>query len=278
MSSERLDPAAWMPQAQGLGPGKRKRGDHDCGDPGTLLITHNSDGSKSAYCFRCGAKGYHQEQLSLAQRLELDAKRAKAEQEVRATLDLPSPRVRNPAEWPAVHKLWFYKMGFTLDMMRRFGVYYAPALDRVVIPMSEDGAIVYWQARTHDTSRPKWINPHVDKGSLNVRYGIGKGDTIVLTEDAPSAFKVSHVTEAWPMLGTKLSPLVMMRLIESGKRVAVWLDDDKGRRNGANPGQEAAAVILKALRAHGVDVRNVTSDKDPKQYNPRDIEEILHGH
>ena len=104
---------------------------------------------------------------------------------------------------------------------------------------------------------------------------MGTGDTIVLCEDPLSAYKVGLVTEAWSLLGTKLHNRVLMQLIERGQRVATWLDDDKGRSNGSNPGQDAARAIAARLRAFGVDYRNITSDRDPKYYNTDYIKEVL---
>lgn len=274
MSSERMELEEWWPQAQHLAVGARVRGDHLCGDPGTLLITRASD-HYSAYCFRCGARGYKGEQESLATKLERMKREQQADDEARVSPSLPEPRVYDLSEWPRDDALWFYKMGLSPWMIAELGLYWCPTLGRVVLPIMQAGRAVFWQARAHKRT-PKWIAPNIPKRGLVAVFGQGKGDTIVLCEDALSAYKVGRVTEAWSLLGTKVTPSVAAALARSGKRVATWLDDDKGRANRHNPGQEAASGIRSALRAVGIDVRNITSPKDPKYYGPEFIMEKLY--
>lgn len=271
---EALELSEWFPQADGLLPGQRKRGDHTCGDPGTLLLSRDSDGRYSAYCFRCGRRGSFREQESLEQKLNRIKQEASADIEAQRSMQLPEPRVRDTREWPVADKLWFYKMGLSPSRIEKLGLYWCPKIGRVVLPIVKDGEVVYWTARAQGRT-PKWIGPNADKRGLTARYGVGKGDTIVLTEDPLSAFKVGLVTEAWSLLGTKLHPTVLLELSRSGKRVAVWLDDDRGRKGGRNPGQEAAAQIMRLLLSVGVDARNITSPRDPKYFPTDYIKEKL---
>jgi len=274
MSSDtRMELDEWWPQAQGLVIGQRVRGDHACGDPGTLLITRSSD-HYSAYCFRCGTRGYKGEQESLTSKLERMQREAEADHGAQASTALPEPRVYDLSAWPRDDALWFYRMGLSPWMIAELGLYWCPSLGRMVLPIMQAGRAVFWQARSHKR-KPKWIAPAVPKRGLVAKFGAGTGDTIVLCEDALSAYKVGRVTEAWSLLGTKITPAVTAALLRSGKRVATWLDDDLGRANKKNPGQEAATSIRSTLRAVGLDVRNITSPRDPKYYNAEYIREKL---
>jgi len=273
MSSERLEDHEWLPIAQTLPTGGRTRVAHECGEGSPLLITREQ-GKFTAYCFRCGGTGFHAEQESLTEKLERIQLEQQAEERVRYSVELPEPRAYDTRQWPLADKVWFFKQGFSLSMMDELGLYWCPDLGRVVLPITRDDHVVYWQARSQKRA-PKWMTPHIPKHGLTARYGVGKGDLIVLTEDALSAYKVGLVTEAWSLLGTKLHPKVLDELARSGKRVATWLDDDRGRRNGSNPGQKAAAQIGARLRAFGIEHHNITSDRDPKYYNADDIRRML---
>lgn len=263
----------WWTHGQHLKDGERVRVEHPCGEGRPLLITRSSN-EWNAYCFRCGPLGKYREQESTAAKLERIQREAKAEAVAKATLSLPEPRVHTLSEWPERDAVWFYKCGLSPWMIAELGLYYCPSLGRVVVPIIQEGHVVFWQARSQ-TRTPKWIAPDVPKRGLVAVFGEGRGDMIVLCEDALSAYKVGKVTEAWSLLGTKLQPSILKRLMASGKRVAMWLDDDKGRANNRNPGQEAAVAIMRQLRAAGITVRNVKSPRDPKYYGADYIREKL---
>uniref|UniRef100_UPI001E515FD6 hypothetical protein n=1 Tax=Xanthomonas campestris pv. translucens TaxID=343 RepID=UPI001E515FD6 len=57
--------------------------------------------------------------------------------------------------------------------------------------------------------------------------------------------------------------------------VVTWLDDDRGRPGGSNPGQEAARKMGQRLRALGKKVCNATSERDPKYLTRSTIDEVL---
>lgn len=276
--AHRLEESEWLPQAERMLTGGRlkARGDHhDCGDGGSLMLSR--DGNElSAYCFRCGGKGFKREQESLTEQLARMSKEREADDRVRFAAELPEPREYRLSEWPRRNALWFYKMGLSPSKIGELGMYWCAPLGRIVLPIYEDDHAVFWMARAEGRT-PKWLAPSIPKNGLAARYGIGKGDTIVLTEDPLSAYMVGRVTEAWSLLGTKLHPRHTTALAATGKRVAVWLDDDKGRRGGKNPGQEAASEIQGRLRALGFDVRNITSPRDPKYYGRAYIEEKIGG-
>jgi hypothetical protein len=207
---------------------------------------------------------YHREHLSIADRLRLQEQSRAAENAARASLQLPEAHDRDPGNWPANLRNWFYKMGLGPAHIAALGLYYNRDMDRVVLPILDaDRRVVYWTAR-HATRTPKWLGPDVPKHGLVAKYGVGRGAAVVLTEDPMSAYKVGLVTEAWCLFGTKLKDSVLFALLNEPRRVVTWLDDDRGRSNGSNPGQEAALKMRTRLRAMGKAVDNITSEKDPK--------------
>lgn len=273
--AEWMPPEEWLATAQRVLVGGRKsaRMQHHCGIDDSIMLTKDGD-TLSAYCHRCDAYGKHREQESLEQKLARLTEERKAELSVRASIDLPEPRVYELSKWPKQDALWFYKMGLSPQKIAQLGLYWCPAIGRVVLPIYVDDRVVFWTARSQ-TRSPKWLGPQVDKVGLTAQYGHGKGDIIVLTEDPLSAFKVGLVCEAWSLLGTKLRPSTASELARDGRRVAVWLDDDAGRKSLRNPGQESSAKIRQTLGMLGVDTINITSPRDPKYYEPDYIKEKL---
>ena len=134
--------------------------------------------------------------------------------------------------------------------------------------MIQDGTLVYWQARAYDWpagSRPKYLNPAGASGVGGVWFDVNSGPR-VLTEDFLSAYRVAKAGyNSAALLGTSLTPKVSARLMKEDRLVLTWLDNDTGRRGGANPGQESAATVNRELRGFGLDVVNVVTDEDPQQ-------------
>lgn len=111
---------------------------------------------------------------------------------------------------------------------------------------------------------PKWII----KGKLSQTFHIiGEGETLVLTEDVVSAIKVvghAHDTKAMPLYGINAKNR-WDKLFKLGYRnVILWLDPDMKSES-----------IRQIRNAHGLNVRIVYSDKDPKYHTPKEIREYL---
>lgn len=271
--AERLDHSEWVHHLPHVANGGRKRVPHDCGE-GRPLVVFKGDPESSAYCHRCGKVGKFVREMSLAEKLEHDARKASAERQARASVALPAAGSSNPGDWPRGLRNWFYKMGLGPAHLSALGAYYSQEMDRVVLPLHQEGKAVYWIARSV-TRSPKWLTPDVPKGDLILKYGEGRGDKVVILEDPLSAYKVGLQCEAWCLFGTKLKESVLLALLEDPRPVATWLDDDHSHYSGKNPGQEAALVMRRRLRALGKDVLNKKSDRDPKYLDREQIREVL---
>jgi hypothetical protein len=181
------------------------------------------------------------------------------------SVSLPSPKVLEPHLWPLAARCWLYVAGISNIEIQQLGFYWHPRMERVVLPVKdENGEVIYWQARTLDkTNVRKYTNPNVPKDCLLARYGTG--GAIVLTEDILSAYKVSRAGyEGISLLGTKLSVYAATQLLRDKRPKFLWLDPD-------DAGRKAAARILKTLRAYGVPVTNVVSERDPKLLSKGEI-------
>jgi len=262
-----LDPKSWLEFAKSLEVGQSRRFDHDCGSGGTLKCDHKPKGW-GAWCWRCNDDGWvpHPEE-SFAERLARMTRAKVAEQEVIRTLKLPEPQEHDTSKWPLEARVWLYKIGMTNDDISVLGIYYCVRLQRVVIPIKDQrDALVFWQARSFDPERPKYINPLVDKSNVIPRFGTGK--TIVLTEDILSAWKVGGVAPTISLLGTSLAQPLYARLLTERKPISIWLDPDA-------PGRKAANKIYQQLTSSGLDVRNIRSEVDPKLLTRQEIKDAL---
>lgn len=261
--ADRMEQQEFVPVGERLNIGRSIRAKH-CNANETMIVTREAEGIR-AHCFRCAMNGWHPIEESLHDKLARIEAERHAEHEAVQHAMLPEPREYNPAAWPIPLKLWLYKAGFSASMIEKLGAYYCADLDRVVLPVFEDGKLIFWQARSQ-TRKPKVISPRLHRRGLVAKYG--QGETVVLCEDILSAFKVGLHTEAWSLLGTSLSDDALKEILYRDCKVIVWLDGD-------GPGQKAAAKILKTLRAYGVSVANVVTEKDPKLYSRDEIEEKL---
>lgn len=247
-------PANVLALTEQLKLGQKRRVDHDCGDGRTMIVSRNDRGV-SYWCHRCHAKGYIHTERSLAERIAALSESLDWDGVAQESLELPGPGKLDPQEWPDVPRLWLYKAGFSNDEIRRHGWYWNPRMQRVILPVKQDGKTIYWQGRGFDSDRPKAINPAVNREGLVAKYG--DGDWVALTEDILSAAKVGSVGEAWALLGTVLAYSTALALVEARRPVLLMLDDDPAGRRGA-------AEASKTLNLLGVWNKQVYFGKDPK--------------
>lgn len=262
-----LSRQSWFPQAEHLQLGQRKRVDHDCGSGRTLLLSRDEKGFHG-YCFRCNDSGYVPPPAeALADRLARLARLREGDVVLASVRGTPSPAAYDVDSWPIGARLWLYAAGIGRAEIGTLGIYYHPPSDRVVVPVLEAGVPVFWQARAYQKGRqPKYLGPALKPAKLLARWG--RAEIPTLTEDMLSSIKIGTVAEGWCVFGTKVSDHMIAMLLKRGGRVNVWLDPDSAGRKGA-------AKINKQLRAYGLDVRDILSERDPKLHTRDDIKRIL---
>lgn len=257
----RIEAKEFEEVAKTLRPGQRTRAEH-CG-MGEPMQVSNGRAGYAAYCHRCGGKGFIPHQLSLAERIAQFKEAEQADQEAKLSLRLPEPRVCDPQQWPFVARVWLYRGGFSNDDIERMGFYYHERMRRVVMPVYDNGRLVYWQARGFVPDMAKYINPSIDRTKLVAKYG-KPSRHVVLTEDILSAYKVSKVNEAWALLGTNLHDAVLADLIRKDAVILYMGDPDAG-------GDKGWASIIKRAQAVGLQCYDVRMSADPKRMSVSDI-------
>ncbi|WYW04326.1 DNA primase [Pseudomonas phage vB_PpuP-Kurepalu-1] len=262
-----LDKRTWLHLAQELPLGRKARRGHDCG-PGTVLIVEHMEEGWSAWCHRCSDKGWHPKPLpGLHERMARQAAREAQDDAIRNDPVPPMPPVFDVQEWPLEGRVWLYKAALTNEDIADLGIYYHKESNRVVIPVLDDGQLVYWQARCIDGKGPKYLNPLVEKGTVLPRYG--EGECIVLTEDILSAYRCGLAASGWCLMGTNLHRNLLSRIMQDGRPVVVWLDPDWDRPG--RPGQAAAAEVCRTLALAGVPHANIESKRDPKLHSRAEV-------
>jgi hypothetical protein len=261
-----LSPASWVHHTTSLRMGDRVRVDHDCGAGRTLTVRRDERGLH-AFCFRCNDSGWQPpEPEPLEVRLARLAAANTEDTLACTSVGLPAPMVRSWDDWPAPARLWLLKAGLSRADLPRLGAYYHPPTNRVVLPVLMGGRVVFWQARSIDGRLPKYLAPPVNKATFIPVYG--SAEDVTLTEDILSAYKVGKVGEAWSMMGTSASALMLGRLASRGCKVNVWLDPDAA-------GRKAVAKLMPQLQAFGIKARDIRSMRDPKLVHIPEIKELL---
>jgi hypothetical protein len=258
-----LSPQSWLPFTDGLEIGRKMRVSHDCGEGKTLIISRGDNGY-SAWCFRCGDRGWAPgPQESLSDKLARMAHNREADAVLAAVQRMPEPACHDVDNWPTAAALWFYRAGLSRADIGNLGAYFHKPSGRVVLRVKD-----YWQARALDGRQPKYIGSTNRPPSLIARWGSAPSPT--LCEDILSAYKVGLVGEGWAIMGTSIPSAYIAELMRRNVRVNIWLDPDAA-------GRRAAAKYKKQLQAYGLEVNDILSTRDPKLHTRAQIKGYLDG-
>lgn len=255
----------WLDAAKALDEGRRKRIDHVCGSGSTLLISHTEDGY-SGHCFRCNKGGFMAHGLRHLSAVDFRLLR-KADDAAFNTKELALPKDFTSIIPPA-HATWLYRAGVFADTAMAHGFGYSESMSRVILPVYDDGVLVYMQARACQPGRvPKYLNKAgASKGAIMWK-GVRDYEDVIVTEDILSALRIYMAGyNAVCTLGTAVSD-GQAGYLSRFKRVAFWYDGDKAGFSGSAKGIKTIALVAKVGR--------IITDKDPKLYSNREITQIL---
>ena len=105
-------------------------------------------------------------------------------------------------------------------------------LNRVILPCTRDGKIIYWQARAIGSAKPRYLSPGTNKDAVMWGYDQLRGnfdEPLFITEGIFDAASIDGVA----LLGSQLNPSKLEILNRSRRRRAVVIDrDDNGGRLG----------------------------------------------
>jgi len=254
----------WLPLAEQLKEGQKRRVPHECGEGKVMIIEHKAEGY-SAYCHRCVDKGWKPHgRRSLEKQLQTYKER---NSDIAFTNIIQLPADFSTTIDPAGLR-WLGAGGITNHLIDKYGIGYSDYYGRVILPVYMDGKLVYYQARAvHKNQSPKYLNPIADKGAI--RFVAGQGRVVVVTEDILSAIRVGEVTgyTGSALLGTSAST-ADINYLNSFDVIMVWTDPDEA-------GRKAAKKIVRSMSLLGRTVIDIQTDVDPKILPHRIITEVL---
>lgn len=234
-----------------------------CGSDASQLVSHNDRGY-SRYCFRCKENEFESHGLRSISLID----QARMSRAITDLNDLKLPDDFT-TDVPAHAALWYYRFGISAELARSYGIGYSPSLNRVVMPVYENGELVTMQMRAVPRDmQPKYLNPS-GKNMQRCLFesGVSSGLTVI-TEDILSAIKVGRVVHATSILGTNMSDVRALKIAENNHTALVWLDGDKA-------GIDGALHARNQLLMQNVEVHVVRTTKDPKAYSLDDIRRII---
>lgn len=128
---------------------------------------------------------------------------------------------------------------------------------------------MYWQGRkldAADVASPKYLNLRANRQGVFFCIFDKNEEATILVEDILSAIAVARAGfKSVALLGSFIGPDLFP--VIPTKRVQVWLDPDK---------RKDAVKFAAKLRANGFcSSAVVLPNKDPKEYSPEEIREIL---
>lgn len=271
----------WLTKAKTLPAGQSMRIEC-CSADRSMLVTNDRRGYRG-YCFRCREPLFEAHgEFSLAV-----LARRRAELALVQERDVHLPRDFS-LEIPTDEATWLFKAGISSEVAKHYGIGWSEFLGRVIVPVYEKGELVAYTARLRH-GKPKYIEKSIDpsgciftaSSSLLLpsyrEWAMATGPDAVLVEDNLSAIRVGRVAKhVVSLMGTSASARQLAKSLRNhqGLRpdamgtVAVWLDPD-------GPGRTASKRVCDALRIIGYDVHEIVSNRDPKFYANRTIQEYL---
>ena len=211
----------------------------------------------SSYCFSCG---YTE-----------NRNRVFVKQNKQHSVELPRDLTW---EIPIEAQKWLYKY-LTREDIVKYRISWSPYWEQIIIPIGLNGYI----SRNFSKDKPKWYFRGIKPTDYILRTQ--DSDTVVLCEDIISGIKIhragynAHVLFGTniPMEGSRklynqFSSLGVGKGIGQGPRVRVWLDQDA---------QKKSLRSVLRLQTFFKDVRTISTQHDPKEYDIDQVREIVNA-
>lgn len=184
---------------------------------------------------------------------------------------------------PKEARNYLNKYYVTYDDQRIFTIGWSEEFQRVVFPYYLKGSYqddVYQYAWLRDITglkQPKWLylGPknsfpfYLPKIRFTEEDAIKYFKTLVITEDVISAIRCHKYSDSLALGGLNFKKESLSKILLRYQKLIVWLDGDTAGRNASHK----FADYYKIFR----DIHEIRTKKDPKEFSPKEIEEILNG-
>ena len=224
------------------------------------------------YCHHCGMSGYYHKDIS--RRIKTKTNSRNKQTSARCNFSTPYDSEQRYIQFDARAKAWLFKYQISQRDIEQHSIEYSDKRQQLIFPFYDHGELIGYQARNFDPTWPKYvtiISPKyrhqclVNNKKIGLHKLIHKDFTkVCIVEDVLSAIKVSKVSSSVAILGTHLSDEVLTKLLNYDK-IYIWLDMD-------NPMVRSSARKIANRLSNLKPIHIITSDKDPKEYNERDIQ------
>lgn len=263
--SMKQDHLSWQEVANSLKFGNKRKIPH-CTNDASAYVSNDPKGIR-LFCFRCGSKEWESHgRMSAADILE-----ASRRDEAEVQRSYPDVVPLYADEVPSSAHIWTLRAGLTPELATdEYGFGWSDKTHRVIVPVLHNFiATGGWTGRAIDGRKPKYILPSGSVGSCWYAFR-GLGVPCAVVEDALSAIKIYRAGySALAVFGTTVGPTQAMLLANQSK-VFGWFDPDTA-------GTKGYIKLRKSLGPYGISPVRVRTDKDPKYYNTKEIQNYLGG-
>lgn len=261
-----------------LKPGQQMNIDHkDCSagrdTKRRLYIKRKNDDTIVAYCHNCGQAGVHSNRSRVRAIHELIAAKLHDEEHGLGEMVLPSDVVLVPEHWPASAQAWVGKYGITFDECVQNELCYSPSWDRVILPVYEDGKLVFWQGRAVEPGglRPKYISAKAHPKVMAHKHFIFESTRVFIVEDMLSAIKMSRYVDCIALLGTSADFSCLREKLDNYHKVGIALDPDLA---GQQKSRELAARLRLSFKGR---VWRPNVVQQPKEMSDETLRALVSG-
>ncbi len=176
----------------------------------------------------------------------------------------------SPAPLPKEAWIWLSRW-LTSDEIKKHGFIWCGNNERIIMPVA-NGIHQLRSLNKDIKTKVLTYNPNHDKNLIKCyRKDKLNSDVCVIVEDMISAIVVSRVTDSIAFLGTAVNTEKVNKLLNFyHKNFVVWMDGDE-------PGLKASDKLVRKLSLIANIKKVVVTDKDPKYYSKKEIEELISG-
>jgi DNA primase len=240
------------------------------------LYVKRTNNAVLSYCHNCGGHGVAPQKRGLMsedvmRRILADQE---AEEQTREIVELPDDTCFFPSLWPAEAKAWLYKYHITDEDITNYSIGYSESWGRVILPVYENGKLVFWQGRSIDGAEPKYVSVRGAKKPVFIthttRPWLSGLRRVAVVEDYLSAIRIARDTsmDAIALLGT-VEPDDIVDKLEPYSYAFIWLDADDAGRDRALKVKSRLKLLSSLKHVSRTNYR----DMQPKEVNPTELKD-----
>ncbi len=236
----------------------------------SMIVERKEDGSISAYCFRCGARGYAGADGYRKSSTELRERFGGVRSDVGRGPVRSKPEsggVKGYGGFPAHVRAWLSGGGILHVDCDQYE--YFDKEDALYIPVQQGVDVVGWVRRSFNPKDYRPV-PLVSMDKFYAHYHTAEAGTVVLTEDVLSAYRcfVESGHDSISLMGTEIRDTIVDTIMRCRYHTAiVFLDGD-------NPTVRVKARKI-AKRLPFLSTRIIEDGRDPKRHSKEELTCLL---